>query len=68
MHPQNNDSHLFIQDMPKKFSTRKLAVLSRTARRRRALKVAPKTFHIQNTFEKQNKPMIDRLEASLKAS
>lgn len=53
--------------MPKKFSTRKLSLRSRAARRRRAIKVAPKTFHIQNTFEKQNKPLIDKLEAALNA-
>lgn len=51
--------------MPKKFSTRKLSLRSRAARRRQSLKVAPKTFHIQNTFEKQNKPLIDKLEALL---
>ena len=54
--------------MAKKFTKKELILLGRAARRAHSLKVAPQTKNIQNTWERINKPVIDSLEAKIKAT
>ncbi|MFN0202782.1 MAG: hypothetical protein ACKVTZ_14760 [Bacteroidia bacterium] len=54
--------------MPRSLTTRARKLRSIAARRRQSLKVAPKSFGIRNTWEKQNKKVLDSIEAKMKAA
>ncbi len=51
--------------MGKKFSTKKLRLRSRAARRRQALRVESPVVHRKPTLEEQNREVIARIEAKI---
>jgi hypothetical protein len=53
--------------MPKKFTKKEQVLLGRAARRAHSLKVAPKAKNVVSTWENKNYPVIQSLEAKIKA-